>query len=207
MKICAISPLVSSTKTEILKFISSLDHDLIVLPGKSTNHPGYKAVSNRLKNNSYAFVESGSGKMASVPWLVTKEEYRAMPPQIFAVSPTASDLDQLQQAWSKRTHKISNRYVSFAICGEIDAFKKDGTVKMGRELPYDILINPTHTTRGSWNHLGEKLRNLSKDTVVVHVANNNYDHHDVTTHLRIYVNQEIIPVMRNGNIAYSECEI
>jgi len=108
-----------------------------------------------------------------------------MPSQIFAVDPTTCDLDQLQGIWAERTHKIGGRKVSFAICGEIDAFAKDGSVKSGRQLKYDVIVNPTHTTRGRWNHLGEKLRNLSAGTVVVHVANNDYNHHGVTTLVRI----------------------
>jgi hypothetical protein len=112
-----------------------------------------------------------------------------------------------QDAWPIRTHKIKGRECSFAICGEVDGFKKDGSVKKERILPFDILINPTHTTRGRWNHLGLKLKNLSRGTAVVHVANNDYNHHRVTTHLRVYVDGQIMPRSISGNISFSECEI
>jgi hypothetical protein len=207
MKICAISPLAKTDKKEILQFISSCRHDLIVLPGNASNHPGYKSVANALHAGVFAFVESGDGKGNSVPWLVSSEQQIRMPRQIFATKPTSSDLDQLQEAWSDRTHCIKNYNFSFAICGEIDAFTKDGSVKFNRKLPYEILINPTHTTRGRWNHLGVKLENLSTSTVVVHTANNDYDHHNVTTQLRIYKNRRIIAHTITGNIAWSELKI
>lgn len=116
-------------------------------------------------------------------------------------------MDQLQSVWSDRTHIIKRRKISFAVCGEIDAFKKDGEVKANRKLPYDILINPTHTIRGRWQHLGPKLKKLSLGAAVIHVANNDYDRHDVTTHLRIYVNGEIMQRHVSGGISWSECKL
>jgi len=207
MKICAISPFCSTSESEILAFISGREHDLVVLPGNAENHPSYQSVAKKLKHGVFAFVESGSGKGESVPWLVSATQQIKMPSQIFGTNPTADDLNQLQDIWAKRTHEIGSRKVSFAICGEIDAFAKDGSVKSGRQLKYDVLVNPTHTTRGRWNHLGEKLRNLSTGTVVIHVANNDYDHHKVTTHVRIYVNGKIMDRQVSGGIAWSECEI
>ncbi len=207
MKICAISPLISASKNDILQFISICKHDLVVLPGNATNHPSYQSVANVLKPGVFAFVETGLGKGESVPWLVSSTQKVEMPSQIFARKPTTRELDQLQDIWPKRTHKIKERVVSFAICGEIDAFAKDGSVKAGRNLPYDVLVNPTHTTRGRWNHLGVKLNNLSTNTAVVHVANNDYDHHGITTNVRIYVNGEVMNRQVSGKVTWSECEI
>lgn len=207
MRICAVSPLESSNVNEILHFLAKCDHDLVVLPGNAENHPSYLRAVKVLKSGVTAFVESGSGKGKSVPWLVSPKKKIRMPSQIFATKPTARELDRLQSIWSKRTHKINDRMVSFAICGEIDAFKKDGSVKAGRSLPYEVLINPTHTTRGRWNHLGPKLENLSAGTVVVHVANNDYDHHEVTTNVRIYLNGMVMERINSGGLAWSECEI
>ena len=207
MRICAVSPIESAGSKEILQFLGSCDHDLIVLPGNAENHPSYLRVAKVLRPGVLAFVETGSGKGSSVPWLVSTTHTIRMPRQIFATKPTANDLNRLQSIWLDRTHKISDRKVSFAICGEIDAFAKDGSVKAGRNLPYDVLANPTHTTRGRWNHLGPKLKNLSSGTAVIHVANNDYDHHNVTTNIRIYVDGIVIERNIAGRIAWSECEI
>lgn len=209
MKICAIAPLLFAEEEEILSFLRTCDHDLVVLPGNADSHPTYRRVANVLQSGVAAFVETGSGKGYSVPWLVTSETKIAMPSQIFATKPSASQLDSLQSIWPKRTHKMKDRTVSFAICGEIDGFRKDGTVKFGRNLPYDILINPTHTIRGRWNHLGVKLQNLSTGTVVVHVANHDPDkpRKTVTTDVRIYVNGVVMKRNVQGNLAWSECVI
>jgi len=207
MKICAISPFVSATSSEILQFLSSCSHDLIVLPGNGKNHPTCAQVSKVLKRGVFAFVETGAGKGRSVPWLVSLDQKIKMPSQVFAVKPTADDLDRLQSIWSARTHQVADREVSFAICGEIDAFSKNAIVKANRKLPYDILVNPTHTTRGRWNHLGVKLEALSAGTAVVHVANNDYDHHQVTTDVRIYVDGRIMERHCAKTYSWSECEI
>lgn len=207
MKIYAVSPLISASKNEILQFIDSCKHDLIVLPGNTDNHPSSRSVAEALRPGVFAFVETGSGKGHSVPWLVSSCRQVRMPPQIFATNPTASELDRLQAIWPERTHKIKDREFSVAICGEIDAFAKDGSVKSGRSLPYDVLVNPTHTTRGRWNHLDVKLKNLSAGTVVVHTANNDFNHHSVTTQVRIYVNGQVMTRQASGSIAWSECEI
>ena len=207
MRICAVSPLSSANPQEILLFLSKCNHDLVVLPGNAENHPTHLRVAKVLKPNVSVFVETGSGKSRSAPWLVSSNQCVRMPNQIFSRKPSASELDQLESIWPERTQKICSRMVSFAICGEIDGFRKDGSVKAGRHLPYEILVNPTHTTRGRWNHLGPKLVSLSFGTAVVHVANNDYDHHGVTTALRIYVNGIIMKRIVSGNIAWSECEI
>jgi len=207
MKIYAISPLISAKKIEILQFVGNCDHGLVILPGNAMNHPCYKEIKRILKPGVFAFVETGLGKGDSIPWLVSSTKEIQMPNQIFATSPKATDLDCLQKVWPDRTHQIYNRRVSFAICGEIDGFAKDGSVKSKRQLPYDILANPTHTTRGRWNHLGPKLSNLSLGTVVIHVANNDYNHHNVTTNVRIYMDGEILPRYNKGKIGWSACKI
>jgi hypothetical protein len=207
MKICAISPLESASCKEILRFLGKCNHDLIILPGNAENHPSYRQIVKVLKPGLFAFVETGTEKGRSVPWLVSSKQQIKMPSQVFITKPTAGELDQLQSIWPARTHKVANHEVSFAICGEIDAFSKKGTVKAGRKLPYDILVNPTHTTRGRWNHLGVKLKALSTETAVVHVANNDYDHQQVTTNVRIYLDENLLGRQYAGKIAWSECEI
>ena len=207
MRICAVSPLESASSKEILQFLGICDHDLIVLPGNAENHPSYQCVAKALKSGISAFVETGSEKGSSIPRLVSTTDTIRMPSQVFATKPNASDLNRLQSIWPKRTHKISDRKVSFAICGEIDGFTKGGSVKMGRNLSYEVLVNPTHTTRGRWNHLGPKLENLSSGTAVIHVANNDYNHHKVTTDVRIYVDGVVMERNISGRIAWSECEI
>jgi len=210
MKICAVSPKTKASRDEILDFISECktDPDLIVLPGfcKDGNHPNCKEVSNSLKKGVFVFVETFDGKSAT-PWLVSSSESIQMPDQIFKQKPTAGELDRLQEAWPQRTHNVKGREISFAICGEIDAFTKKGSVKKERNLPYEVLINPTHFPRGRWNHLGVKLETLSLGKAVVHVANNPLEGRDVTSHLRIYVNGEIMPRYGIRNIAWSQCEI
>ncbi len=208
MKICAISPFESATRTEILKFISRCNHDIIILPGNAKNHPTPQSVAKVLKKGIFAFVETGRGKGKSIPCLVSSMQQIKMPSQCFARTPKATDLDNLQSIWHLRTHKIGNRKFSFAICGEIDGFKKDASVKYGRNLPYDILINPTHTIRGRFNHLGIKLKNLSAGTVVIHVANNDRNHHRLITDIRIYINGKVQYGKRGSDsIRWSECEI
>ena len=207
MKICAISPFDTAPTQEILDFMRGCSHDLIVLPGNSQNHPSYRRVSSILKQGVFAFVETGEGKGKSIPWLVSSSTQVRMPPQVFAANPKAGDLDKLQSIWSERTHKINERKCSFAICGEVDGFNKKGIVKKGRKLPYEILINPTHTARGRWNHLGVKLESLSKGTVVVYVANNIFNRHNVISHLRIYRDGKIVKRNVSGKIAWSECKI
>ncbi|MDM8554203.1 hypothetical protein QUF75_05680 [Desulfococcaceae bacterium HSG7] len=208
MKICAISPFVSASKEEILEFLNGCNNDLVVLPGNYKNHPSYKDVVKVLNPGISAFVETGDGKGDSIPWLVSVTRQIMMPRQIFGTSdPTAGDMDDLQKKWKKRTHTICDRSVSFAICGEINAFNVDTSIKKNRYLPYDVLVNPAHTVMGRWNYLKPKLENLSENTAVVHVANNDRNHHKLTTDVRIYVNGDLMQGYYSGNIGWSECEI
>jgi len=223
MKICAISPFTSASEEEILDFIKNCDHKFIVLPGNPIvldgqfkNHPSPQSIAEVLKNGTYAFVETyvktsaktlKTENIQTIPWWVSSTQAIEMPRQIFGKKPTAGNLDNLQKDWSQRTRKIGSREFSFAICGEINGFEKDGSVKMRRELPYDILVNPTHSIMGRWNHLGVKLANLSIGTTVIHVANNDHNHHRITTDVRIYVDGQVMERQVSGNIAWSECKI
>jgi hypothetical protein len=207
MKVCAISPFSIATAQEILSFIATLSHELIILPGGAPNHPTIKQIQNNVNPKSTVFVETGYKKLSMRPWIVSKNQTTQMPRQLFAQTPRSSNLDALQNIWAQRTHIISSKKVSFAICGEVDAFTVRGTVKFNRRLPFHILINPTHTVRGRWNHLGRKLSNLSLKKVVVHTANNNKNHNKLLTNLRIYKNGNIRPVHQIGNLSWSECKI
>jgi hypothetical protein len=117
-------------------------------------------------------------------------------------------MDKLVAAWSSRTFRIASRKVTFAICGEINAFNPDGHVKYGRDLPFDILVNPAHTLMGRWQHLGRKLSALSKAKVVIHVANNDRNHEHLKTDVRIYVDGVPQDASQHaGNLKWCECEI
>jgi hypothetical protein len=207
MKVCAISPFSIATTQEILNFISTLNHELIILPGGAQNHPSINQIQNNINSLSTVFVETGHKKLSTRPWIVSCNQTTKMPVQLFAQTPRAIDLDSLQKIWAQRNHTIASKKISFAICGEVDAFTVRGTVKFNRSLPFSVLINPTHTIRGRWNHLGRKLSNLSLKKVVVHTANNNKNHHKLSTNLRIYKNGNIRPVHQSGNLSWSECKI
>ncbi|GAU08262.1 hypothetical protein [Desulfoplanes formicivorans] len=207
MKICAISPFELASKHEIIAFIKKINHDLVILPGNSSNHPTIKEIQKNINSITKVFVEIGNGKLASTPCLVSKMNVIKMPSQLFAQNPTSHDVDNLVSIWSKRTIKVNGKQISFAICGEIDAFHKDGYVKYNQNLPFEILINPTHTIRGRWNHLGPKLSNLSKGTVVVHVANNDRNHHCLSTNVRIYEDSQLCPQYQSVNLSWAECKI
>ena len=207
MKACAISPFSIATTQELLNFIATINHELIILPGGAPNHPSVRQIQNAISPQSTVFVETGYKKLSNRPWIVLKKSVIQMPGQLFAQTPRASDLDNLQNIWGKRTHLIASKKVSFAICGEVDAFTVRGTVKYNRNLPFNILVNPTHTVRGRWNHLGRKLSNLSIKKVVIHNANNDRNHNKLTTNLRIYKNGVISPVHQIGNLSWSECKV
>jgi hypothetical protein len=129
-----------------------------------------------------------------------------MPSQLFSTRPSAENMDQLAALLPQRTFRFGKRSVTFLICGEILAFNPDGTTKHRRKLHFDILANPSHTVMGHWNHLGKKLKSLSSRSVMVHVANNDRNHH-LTTDVRIY--RDGVRLKRNSdiNIAWSECVV
>lgn len=219
MKVCAVSPWLgpedlpadSEAKTasacDILSFLGETTAELVVLPGVSQITPSPQEVQRHIRAGVAVFVEYGEGK--ATPYLVTRALTVAMPLQIFAQSPTAKCMDDLIAAWPDRTFSIGSRTVTFAICGEINGFNPDGGVKHGRELPFDILANPAHTVMGRWQHLGRKLSALSKDKVVIHVANNNRRRQHLTTDVRIYLNETLqkATLQRTGTLKWCECEI
>lgn len=212
MKVCALSPWKTASANDILSFLGRSSADLVVLPGVSTNTPSPWDVTGIIRSGVSVFAEYGKTKEAAVPYFVTHgSEPAAMPRQLFAQSPSAKCLDALADIWRERTFPIGSRTVTFAICGEINAFNPDGSVKHGRQLPFDLLANPTHTVMGRWQHLGRKLSALSRNNkVVIHVANNNRNHEGLTTDVRIYVNEHIQDaksVHYAGNLKWCECEI
>lgn len=223
MKICAISPhcdysekyddycLDKSVKNELISFISDLGHDLIVLPGYLIGYPSVEEILKVIRPGVIVFVEIGSikyRKMRSIPKLICKDYEIEMPGQKFYINPSKNDTVILEEIWCQRTAVIDNKNVSFAICGEVDSFSKNGMGKFNLNVDCDVLINPTHTVRGRWNHIGEKFSNLSKRFgVFVHVANNTCRYLDITTGLRIYVNGDIVERHYFGNLAWSECEV
>lgn len=207
MKICAISPFAFTSPKEILQFIKNSEHDFIILPANASNHPTHKAIAKVLKDGVFVFVETETANGKLIPRLISSDQHIKMPSQVFTRSPAETDIKKLQTIWHKRTYKISNRDISFAMCGEIDAFKKDGAVKDEFSLPYDILVNPTHTIRGRWNHLGIKLKTLSIGKVVIYVANNNKNNSKLITDIRIYVDGVVMNKHTSGTIGWSVCEI
>jgi len=118
-------------------------------------------------------------------------------------------MDDLVKAWPNRTFPIGSKKVTFAICGEINGFNPDGHVKHGRTLRlFDILANPVHRVMGRWQHLGRKLKALSKGKVVIHVSNNERNH-NLSTDLRIYINETLqkINIQHAGTLKWCECKI
>ena len=78
------------------------------------------------------------------------------------------------------------------MCGEINGFDLDGRLKHSRVETFDIIANPVHRIMGRWQHLGRKLAALSANSVVLHTANNERNHHGITTDLRIYIDRELL---------------
>ncbi len=186
MNICAISPFVNASEPEILTFLAEASADLVLLPGHSRNTPPPEKVKNIIRSGVSVFVECKGKKMETTPYLVTSRELMPMPQQIFAQNPSAEQMDRLAAILPNRTFRISSRFVTFFICGELIAFNPDGSVKYGRQLPYDILANPAHTIMGHWNHLGKKLSALSQRSAAIYATNNDRNHSGITTDVRIY---------------------
>jgi hypothetical protein len=213
MRIVAISPFTNASRADILRFLAGLPRSLVLLPGRSSNTPSPNQIQRIIRRGSWVFVE-GPGtkekrpgrKKRRLAFLVSKGSIRTMPSQLFSVRPTAGNIDQLVALLPQRTFRFGKRSVTFLICGEILAFNPDGTTKHRRKLHFDILANPSHTVMGHWNHLGKKLKVLSRRSVAVHVANNDRNHH-LKTDVRIY--KDGVPVKRSSdiNIAWSECVI
>jgi len=208
MKVCAVSPWIKASTTDILDFLKKANAELVVLPGLCENTPSLKAIQGVIGRGVNVFVEQGPSKGKATPYLVTHTKAIPMPPQIFASSPKTRCMDKLVAAWPGRTLPIGSRTVTFAICGEINGFNPNGSVKHGRTLTFDILANPAHTVMGRWHYLGPKLSALSKGKVVIHVANNNRNH-NLSTDVRIYNNGnlQVDKVQREGKLTWCECRI
>lgn len=220
MKVCAVSPRLyeagakmAAIKAEVLDFLAETTADLVVLPGWRPYMPTPDAIARVLRRGVHVFVEVKKkrggkvGKRGAQPCVVTSRRLIELPKQIFAQNPTAHDLDELAEKLAKRTVRIRSRTVTFVLCGEVIAFKKNGKAKMGRSLPLgDIVANPTHTTMGRWMTLGPKLASLSRRRdLVVHVANNDRASVTVTSNLRFYRSgRQIGENAYWGNLAWRE---
>jgi hypothetical protein len=209
MKVCAVSPWATASARDILSFLKGATAEIVVLPGVCLNTPSPQEVQRALARGVHVFVEHGGAKAKAIPYLVTCDGAEPMPPGVFAQSPTAKLMEQLAAVWPCRTSCVGSREVTFAICGEINAFNPDGSTKHGQELKFDILANPAHTIMGRWQHLGPKLRALSNGRVVIHVANNNRNHGHLTTDLRIYINEILQEdkLQNDGKLKWCECEL
>jgi hypothetical protein len=205
-RIIAISPFASATKKDILRFLATLPKAMIVLPGNSTNTPSPREIQTVMRRGSVVFAEGGKRKNGRPAFIVTHRAITRMPSQIFAKKPKAADIDDLAAILPQRTILLGDRTVTFFICGELIAFNADGRAKHKRKIDYDILINPAHTIMGHWNHLGKKLKRLSRGSVAVYVTNNSSDHH-LTSDVRIYTNGLLLKRNSDINIAWSECSI
>lgn len=215
MKLLALSPFTNATCKNIIDLVKAADADLIVLPGYAPNTPTIAQLQSVLRSSSAVFVE-GPGekgmnpgdKKRNPPFLVTKNLITSMPRQCFSHPPNAKDLDAFCSAIPSRTFDIASSTVSFVLCGEITGFNRDGTLKHGREVLIDILINPAHTPMGRWHVLDEKLKALSLHSLAVHVTNNTRKNPTAaTTDVRIYKNGHLIQGRKfNDYAAWCMCE-
>jgi hypothetical protein len=213
MRVFAVTPFENASRKEVLGFLDTLPQALIVLPGRSGNTPSPHQIQGVIRRGSTVFVEGPGSKSKTrarkkkrPAFLVTKQNVTRMPSQIFSRSPTAKDMDRLAAILPQRTIRLGKRKVTFLICGEILAFNPDGSAKHGRKLEYDILANPAHTIMRRWNHLGRKLKRLSRRSVALHVANNDHNRHQ-TTDVRIYKNRVLMKRNSDIRVAWSECAI
>jgi hypothetical protein len=206
MRLFAISPFSQALRQEILRFLATLPPSLVVLPGRSDNTPTPRQIQRVIHRGSLVFAEGAPGSNGRPAFIITRQKLKKMPSQVFARSPKAADMDALAAILPQRTIRVGKRSVTFLICGELIAFNPNGSTKHRRDLHYDIIVNPAHTTMGHWNHLGEKLARLSKRSIAVYVTNNDHDRH-ITSDVRIYKDGELMKRHRGVNIAWSKCVI
>jgi hypothetical protein len=207
MRIFAVSPFEDASGKEILRFLATLPKALIVLPGHSGNSPSPRQIQHVIRRGSVVFVEGAARKANRPAFIVTKQNIKKIPSQIFSRAPTAEEMDRLMAILPERTISVGKRKVTFFICGEILAFDPDGDTKHRRKLDYDILANPAHTVMGHWNHLGKKLNRLSRGSVALHVTNNDRNRSAITTDVRIYKNGVQSKRHHEVSLAWSECEM
>ncbi|MBA3351426.1 MAG: hypothetical protein H0U23_03205 [Blastocatellia bacterium] len=191
MKICAVSPFEDASREEILDFIAERQDDLVLLPGcnwySPSATPALEDIQRVIRPNVSVFVEVPGER--AIPYVVTKANITPMPPQVFKQGPDKKEFEEFLRVLPKRLLAIGSKEVVFVVCGEIDAFRPDGTLKFPGHFPdYDVLANPTHTLRGHWNYLGAKLEKLSTRGMTLHVTNNSKNRSGITTNVRIYKN-------------------
>jgi hypothetical protein len=206
MRVFAVSPFQIASWKEILHFLATLPSSLIVLPGYSANTPSPRQIQRVIHRKSLVFAEGAPGKNGCSAFIITHQSLKRMPSQVFSQSPKAADMDALAAILPQRTIRVGKREVTFLICGELMALNPDGSTKHRRELQYDIIVNPAHTTMGHWNHLGKKLARLSRRSIAVYVTNNDHNRH-ITSDVRIYNEGVLMERHSDINIAWSECVI
>jgi hypothetical protein len=205
-KIVGVAPFKVATRQEILRFLREHPNALIILPGNYANTPSPGEIQRLIRRETVVFAEGGETRDGRSAFIITRKKVVRMPSQVFANAPTARDMDELAALLPQRTIRLGKRRATFFICGEIMGFNPDGSVKHGRKLDFDILLNPAHTIMGHWNHLGRKLKRLSRRSVAMHVANNDRNHH-LTSDVRIYMDGKLVKRQRGYNMAWSECAI
>lgn len=123
------------------------------------------------------------------PCLVTHKQIRELRQQVFVNDVTKKEIEKLQSSLQNHKLSVTGREVTLILCGEIHAFKADGTVKHGGQFELaDNVINPTHTPMTRWGLLGQKLEALSVGRVVIHLTNNTSPRKIISTDLRVYKN-------------------
>lgn len=203
MKVCAVSPRRDASRKEILSFLEEQAADLVLLPGAAKNTPSPESVQQVLRQGVAVFVENGM-KMDGTPCLVTRNNICKMPKQVFARTPTASNMDDLAAVLEGRTFKIAGRKVTFIICGEIIGLNLDGSAKHSRALSLgEIVANPAHTNMGRWHILNRRFERLSRNGVAIHAANNVRATTESKTDVRIYRRgRQVGDRCVTGNIAW-----
>jgi hypothetical protein len=214
MHLCIVSPFTVASRDQIITFIKSCNAELIIFPGfNASNALSVTEVQNVLQYHSKIFMEFPETgleeiKMNVTPSIVSKKDIIKMPKQIFSQNPMKKDIHTLLDIWDDRTLSLGNRKFTFIICGEINGFNPDGSIKFDNEHMHDIIVNPCHTIMGHWNYLGSKLSSLSKNSLALHVANNNNNNKSISTDLRIYKNgRKIDKKIFNSNISCASLEI
>ena len=193
-----------------MELLRSTRAELVILPGVSLNTPSPQHIQNVIHPAVTVFVEHAGEKGRAQPFFLRHDTLVRLPRQLFPRSPKAKELETLESIWPSRKCNIGPREVAVLMCGELNGFDVRGMPKYGRQLPYDILVNPTHSIMGRWNHLDKKFKALSrKKKVVIHTANNDRNHPNLSTDVRIYVDgvRSCNKTMSGPTIAVCECDV